>query len=283
MKSRPVIFDTSAINRLADDEDASALLAGLRAAFFIRITETNVSEIVATTSSARRARLLDVVQSLLPSAHCIQPYQWIIDRLAVKFNQSPGQFRWERFSVRFPACEREIVRRSVVDDDLALRQRREAQRAAQEFNAIYNRVAPTLQALGNGAACQTLHEYVEAFKKGNGPLWGIGQMLCARATSTEWSERSVMQFYDDCPPFRALLVALCVAEYERCLRDSTEPTSLRVGRFDLLMATYLPYCHQFVTADERQLNCLRLVATEAHTTTIVRSYEDFREGLTGTW
>ena len=129
MQGHPiVIFDTSGINHLADDSDSGALVAGLRTAYFIRLTETSVSEIVATADNCRRDRLLDFVQTLLPCAHCIYPYGWIVDQLAVAFNRFQNGFDWHRLDVRFLACETEIVRRSVVDDALSTKQRREVRR-----------------------------------------------------------------------------------------------------------------------------------------------------------
>src|SRR5579863_1448996 len=110
---RPVlIFDTSAINKLADDPHSSSLGAGIRSAFFTRFTETNISEIVATANESRRDHLLNSVQSLMSHAHCVHPYQWIIDQQAAMFDKSPLHFDWRKLNIRFLGCEDEIVRRN---------------------------------------------------------------------------------------------------------------------------------------------------------------------------
>ena len=53
MTSKPVlIFDTSGLNQLADDVEFYVLQLGIWFGFFVRITETNTAEIVATTDVA---------------------------------------------------------------------------------------------------------------------------------------------------------------------------------------------------------------------------------------
>ena len=83
-------------------------------------------------------------------------------------------------------------------------------------------------------------------------------------------------FVDACPPFRALLMALCVAQYQRCIQY---PRHKSTGVFDLYASVYLPYCEQFVTADPGQLGALLNVVSLARLT--VRSYTDFRATLLG--
>ena len=57
--TRPtIIFDTSALNKLANDGDVESLFAGIKAAYFVRITGTMIGELVATDSAERRQRLL---------------------------------------------------------------------------------------------------------------------------------------------------------------------------------------------------------------------------------
>ncbi|MGA3328872.1 MAG: hypothetical protein ABSF45_30850 [Terriglobia bacterium] len=61
MDARPrLTFDTSAINKLADDGHLRALVGGLGSGFFVRLTFTNVEEVVASTTGERRRKLLDV-------------------------------------------------------------------------------------------------------------------------------------------------------------------------------------------------------------------------------
>src|SRR5438093_10715777 len=60
-----LIFDTSAINKLAADPDCSAILAGLCIAYHIGITGTVLSEVVANSDDRKRGQLLDLLKRLL--------------------------------------------------------------------------------------------------------------------------------------------------------------------------------------------------------------------------
>jgi hypothetical protein len=112
----------------------------------------------------------------------------------------------------------------------------------------------------------------------------MAKMVYNRAGETS-DEAKIRMFYKDrmfyevCPPFRMLLFSLCVAQYERCLRETNRGSSMRAGRVDMYMATYLPYCDQFVSNDERQLRCFQAIATEGSVDVLVRTYDHFRQSL----
>jgi hypothetical protein len=55
-------------------------------------------------------------------------------------------------------------------------------------------------------------------------------------------ESEVKDFIDRCPPFKALLIALCFIQYDRCIRGENEPSLGKAGRYDTFSAVYLPYC-----------------------------------------
>lgn len=68
---RPIIcFDASAINRLADDPDASVLQALLAGNYFSRITSTNLEEIGANQNSHRKQRLHEIMNPLVLWGMC---------------------------------------------------------------------------------------------------------------------------------------------------------------------------------------------------------------------
>jgi hypothetical protein len=274
-----IIVDTNILNKLVDDSDSEHLLTALRVAFFIRLTETNISEIVATTQSERRHRLLDAAQKLLAEGECIYPYNWIVEHQASTYLAAKSEFDWTKLDVRFRNCEREIVRRQYVDD-VSGEQREEARRAAREFNESYTRVRPSIQSYfsTNARSIPRLNEYLDNFTAGDGPIWGVGRML-VETPERQIDDSTLRDFYNRCPPFRALLLALTVSEYERCLRAEQEGDSCRADRFDVLMSAYLPYCDDFITADEKQLRCFQAVVDKGNLLTRVRSYDEFRRAI----
>jgi hypothetical protein len=73
-------------------------------------------------------------------------------------------------------------------------------------------------------------------------------------------------------------MGLCGAWYDDSLRplDHGGPP---VGRNDLMMAVYLPYCGRFVTHDWAQEERLREISAEAQINCDVMSYEKFCTGF----
>lgn len=59
------------------------------------------------------------------------------------------------------------------------------------------------------------------------------------------------------------------------MRDYHAGEKLDAGFNDLFMSVYLPYCDQFLTADEGQEKALREVALAVGLETKVLSYDDF--------
>ena len=106
----------------------------------------------------------------------------------------------------------------------------------------------------------------------------MGAGLYRKPTGVALDEAATRDFVDICPPFRALLIALCVAQHQRSIQN---PRQRSTGAFDLYASVYLPYCEQFVTADPGQEAALLHVASLAKLTVEVRSYADLRARLLG--
>lgn len=111
-----------------------------------------------------------------------------------------------------------------------------------------------------------------------GAFWGFGQGLYERVAKGRPNEETIRRFVADCPPFHALLMAICVAQYDLAIReeDGKKPSS---HRNDLFMAVYLPYCDQFVSDDRGQQTRLREIVSLCNLTTRVRWYREFRDSF----
>ena len=97
-----------------------------------------------------------------------------------------------------------------------------------------------------------------------GAFWTIASDLYARVAGTTPDETTIRRFVALCPPFRALLMALCVAQHDRCDRRLSPDQLERLAkRSDLFMATFLPYWDEFISDDRDQLRCLREVISLA--------------------
>src|SRR2546426_762133 len=115
MKRLPkLIFDTSGINALAKDPDRKAIVEGLCIAYFVGITVTALSEILATPDEDDRKELLDVLKRLLACGQCVMPFNWIIEEHAKAYLANPAAYQWRDLIVRFREAENEIARQEYM-------------------------------------------------------------------------------------------------------------------------------------------------------------------------
>jgi hypothetical protein len=148
MAQRPrIILDTSAINKLADDPEFGVLFAGIKTAFFVRVTETNIAEVVATKESEERVRILQVLRTLTTEGECIHAFHVLIEGLVRLFEKNPTGFDWRRLPVRFRQAEHEIVRQKITTDELANVQREQLRTLQIGFQDIYAKMRPSFDAI----------------------------------------------------------------------------------------------------------------------------------------
>jgi hypothetical protein len=279
---RPVIiFDTTVINRFAEDRKAAGpLIAGLKSGYTVRLTATNVDEIIATHNAGERDQLLDVCREFLESdsTEIIRPFHELTGNLIVEFEKR-GSCDWERVPLRLPEYEREVALQELIDDELSNVQREHAAQAKAEFEAVFCNARPHFEEIfkaGTEARPSSVAELVSRLQVKGGAFWGFGMELYERPANRRPHEETIRRFVDSCPPFHALLLALCVAQYDRCIRElqQIEPFA---GRNDLFMSVYLPYCDEFVSDDRGQQRCLREVASLAKLPVKVCWFREFRD------
>ena len=277
-----LIFDTSGINWLADDPDCVAILAGLRAAYLVGVTETVISEIAANSNEERRIKLLGVVERLLKFGMCINPFHVIIERQAKEYLADRNGYEWRRVNVRFPEAEGEVVRQEIIHE--VSEQTRETLRQwDKDFRKIFSDARPAFQKLfeERSGVRPSLQEVTGRLLGEGGAHREIAVNLFERGTSTRLSQKEAQDFTERCPPFKALLVALCFSQYDRCIRGENEPSLGKAGRLDLFSAAYLPYCRIFLTNDPGQWKALTAVAELMEREMEILMYEDFKAKLFG--
>ena len=102
-----IIFDTSGVCNLADEADFRAIAAGIRTAYYTRLTGSNIAEIAATTEEDSRTKLLDACQTLLSSGDCIDPFNWLVEKQTKAFDQNPKPYDWKKINIRNKQFERD--------------------------------------------------------------------------------------------------------------------------------------------------------------------------------
>lgn len=279
---KKLIFDTSAINALAADSDVVPIVQSLGLAFHIGITETVLAEVVANPEEEDRKVLLDLLKRLLKCGKCVMPFQWIIEAQAKAYQRDRTAYDWRKLNVRFPAAEKEITRQEIIHSvsDETRASHRESDKG---FRSIFAAAKPAFQKLFEGSSGQrpSLPKVTDILLTEGGAHLSIGAELVERAIGTRPVEADVKDFMDRCPPFKALLVALCFSQYDRCIRGEREPSLGRAGRLDMFSAVYLPYCLVFVTNDKGQYKALTAVSELMELPTSILLYDEFKANLFG--
>ena len=277
-----LIFDTSGINALADDPDYLKLLAGLRYAYLVGVTETVIAEIAANSEDSRRIQLLGIVERLLKCGMCVNPFHVIIEDQAKAYLADREAYEWRRVNVRFLEAEGEVVRQKIIHQ--VSEQTRETLRQLDKgFREIFSDAKPAFQSLfeGRNGDRPSLKEVTDRLLGEGGAHRDIAINLFELGTGTRLTHEEINDFTERCLPFKALLVALCFSQYDRCIRPDRQESLGKASRLDMFSATYLPYCRVFVTDDDGQLKALRNVGEMIRLETDVLLYAHFKAKLFG--
>jgi hypothetical protein len=272
-------FDTSGVNALAKEPDSAGMAERLGAAYFVRLTEANLAELVATKDSIFRAKLVETCQRLLNSGDCIGPHHWIVEQQVKTHAQGPASFHWPNAPVCMPSLEEEVWNpRFLNDDTVAAESREDSFCVNQAFRQVFLDARENFPLPAEDRIEATLQDVVDSSLVDKNH-WGMAADIYEGFSGIRLSEREIMEFVDICPPFKAMMFSTCVAQFHGSVRGYRLPALYKAGRIDLMCSAYLPYCERFVTRDEGQFNALTEIARLAGLTTKVMHYEDFRQSL----
>lgn len=274
-----VIFDTSALNGLADEPDATAIATRLGKLAYLRMTETNLAEIVATDDLCKRARLVEMCQRLIGAGECVGPYHWIIEKQVVRHASRPTNFYWQGVEVRAPELEKEIVNPIFLNDDIvAVENRQQSSELKKRFKQVFREARDKFPVPDDERTQITLQDVVESASI-DGAHWRMASNIYDRYSGIRLSESGIRNFVKQCPPFEAMMLSTCVAHFHGSVRDYHLPKAFDAGLRDLMSSVYLPYCCIFVTRDAGQFNSLTEIVKLAGLDTQVMYYKNFRESL----
>jgi hypothetical protein len=278
-----LIFDTSGLNALADDAESNHLAKSLGIGFQVRISETSLSEIGACSRAERRGQLLALCRHLVHAGECIRPYNWIIGELTKSHASNPARFDWKALDIRGRELEDELTRPEFLGTDgLAEETSADFEAKSEDFEAVYRDARPIFDAIVEGRERERppISEFITALKADSGSLWHLCGGVYSRGCGKEMDIPAMRVFVDACPPFNAMMLGLCVALFDRCVRHVRARADYRAGWLDLLAGAYLPYCDRFITNDGGQRNSLAVVAAEADLATTICTFAEFKRGLT---
>jgi len=194
-----LIFDTSGINRFAEDrKSADPLIAGLISGYVARVTATNVEESIATDNPEKRSRLLEVCKELIKGegGEIIRPFHWITEELITEFERN-GAVNWGNISLRLPAYEREVALQEVIDDDVAAQERAPAANVKSTFETVFTDARPHFEELfrtGKESRPSSVADLVGRLQGAGGAFWNFGQGLYERVAKSKPDEDTIRRF-----------------------------------------------------------------------------------------
>ncbi len=258
----------------------------LKSGYFVRLAGLAIEELIATPDPAERTALLRGVGRLRYGEYdCLLPQNELLKRLIRSNELNAAKFDWKLVNVGSAEYASNAGDQDLIaDDQLSSEQRNDLNKQKKAFEKPFSDLRPKLDAIfdRHGAAHPlTFREVLPQIQYEGGLVWGIANGLYVSGGGTSLSETAIHEFMDRCPPFRAAVYGLLLVWYDRSVGDRHNREKFQAGRIDLFMAIYLPYCDQFITAEQQgeQEKCLREVASAAEVNTPVRSYDDFCSGL----
>ncbi len=109
--------------------------------------------------------------------------------------------------------------RTPIDDGLSEEQRKQFSGAEEQWVKTFQRLSDSFDENAKVDQPTSLKGLVELFEgEDDAILQAWGKMLYKRDDGVDGGAESIRQFYDLFPPFRAMLIAMLVQQWERCFR-----------------------------------------------------------------
>ncbi len=252
-----IIWETSAINKLAILRDCDDLISRMRIAHTHWIPAYVFDEIAAEARGEKREHLLSVCRKLKGTSGRVLITPWFLIEAGIRIFAEFGFLDWDVL-LETQAGYEQAIDSGVFNDDLARVQKvqnRENLKKAEEyftqtktqFDSLFQSGPDRPKALdeiiakaySTGVVQQNLRHYCECVLK--------------HTVNRQYAERFANAF----PSIEAMICAFLIGHYDR---NKPEPTPDPPGAIDLLAATYLPVCDMFASDDRGQQTVFRNVA-----------------------
>jgi hypothetical protein len=254
-------FDTSGLNRLHDDRDRDAIVAGLLATNQVLVTALNIREAVATENAARRISLMKLQRRL---ANGFRPLRTPIELLrevtlahiqnrtsvTLTIDESSQGLWW---ALEEPeGLSKELQQESYewkknLEDQFTEAHRR-ARRELQKAFAPADRPK---------SLAKLLHLFCHNPKMILPTVSSVYQSIAGRPLDME----GLLEVFRSLPEWPLFMAGWAQGMYARALREQGYGPRGNAGTIDLWFAVYLAHCDFLVTDDRAQYKALRVINT----------------------
>lgn len=259
MRREVLIWDTSAINRLAKVSNRRNLIAKLSNTGVVhRIPMYVFDEVAATQSEETRTLLLKTCRELKGDSEMIILLSpWHIIEAGIRMFWEVGTVDWEILLGPISDYEEALESGRVFDQELAKIQKNQNCDNLKRFedHVVQSKEQFAALFLANSDRLKTVADFLDRAHAMD-LVRKNARYYCQAVLGHPVESRDLERFLVEFPPMRAKIHAFLFAHYER---NRATMSSSPAGAIDLLASAYLPLCDKFVTDDQEQQKVLREV------------------------
>ena len=252
-----IYLDSSAINKLADDPAAPAIIAAIAAAGHdVHISCLNVLELVATKDPARRTHLLSVARRITQSFHPLDLPGRIL-QLSLKAHLSGENEAVMSIDPKMNGAWAALRRPEAIDEAIRLNAIREKEVQETWFSDQHQRYRQALTDRERPQVSKPVHYIQPAIKDAQFVRSFFEEIV--RAAGGNPVTTDAVEILQKVGPWRGYFTALALENYNRAVRAQRSGKAYNPGGIDVQQAAYLSGHDVFITEDRLQRRFLRNV------------------------
>lgn len=274
------VFDTSAINRLYDDESSGAIVEGLKSSNSIVVSVLNIFEITQTTSDDRRNNLYKFL--LL-----INNYPFIYDQPNYIVQKSINYYfnkinRWASLYNANGLISYNVLRDlKNLSEDTFTQNKEFVSEIEESFRNMHDGIREEVQTvMNNNNQPLSLSEFIDHAFSEKGYYTGffndVYKTIFPNSTSIKY--KRIMEVSKSIPEVKCFFMPFMCSFYNRCIKKTHFGKS-NPGNIDIWFGVYLPKIDYLITDDGGQYAMLKFISEYLGTKGKVLLYDTFRKRM----
>lgn len=273
------VLDTSAVNRLLDDPDQAALVAGMEAVGLVHVTALNIHEVSQTSNPDRREALRRLLGRLWHGRGPLALPDVVLRQELLSFIAGQPKSLVGGLPPDRPLAQWLLDAQSPFDD-IRSGFRSWSQAVEQTHEQTYTHMRGVLPQVfrGNPGSASTatfLRKYWHNPRLGRLFVRGMADHAFEQ-TLTDEQATDLLRTRTPWAMYSLSWAYMC---HRRGVLESGYGRSRNAGVLDIWSSVYLPLCEWFITADSAQYRAFRYVARFLSSRPRILCYTGFRNRL----
>jgi hypothetical protein len=274
-------FDTSAINKLNDDPDRDAIVAGLLCTNTVRVTAINVMEVCKTRDRSRLLSLLSLLNRLAQGTLPLEVPNTLLVELAKSHRTASNGVTVTIGAERIRLWH--VIQKPDLLTDVDVQEiARWTQDFEQGFQEMHDNARKAIEGDPKYLRPRCGAEVLRLHCSFSDPVLreSIGPMYEA-ATGETLDTEGLSELLQTCPSWYVWWASWIYSMWRRAIQQTKYGKAWNPGSIDVWSSVYLPFCDVFITHDTNQRRAFRVANAfnNPRTKPKIRSYSDFRNRL----